>query len=149
MPVSFLAFSSEIYTIIAIIVAGVIWGLPFLFWPFTYIKDSWNFAHFYVRWYDYIGNWVGVVAAIVNLVLFIIDTVNNSTSDTAHTIMTIVYGIVMAVIQFLTWRYLQPLLQYYMNIHGQIEEPEPEVEEKVDVSPFVDFHRQFENIYTF
>ena len=129
-------FDSGTYSIeIMWMVHVVLWGLEAIFWPFTYLKDHWHWALFYLRWYDIGINWAGVIVAFIITILLIVQAATGTSNLIAP---AIIYPLAMGGIEFVTWWYIQPLKQYYNYKFNGVPEEEKEIPFE-DRSPFVDF----------
>ena len=86
----------------------IIFGVPFLLWPFTYIPNTVDFTNYWLHWVDKGANWAGAIFGVAFLILWIVSII--LTPTTAELTTLIYYPIVMGVSLWFTWWFLRGLL---------------------------------------
>jgi hypothetical protein len=100
------------------IIHTAIWGVPLLMWPFTYIETASVFAAFYTKWVDYGMNWGGAAAAFIFFILQAAGAAQTPLSDAVG--WAIAYPFMMGGLLFVSWWFLQGLLDFYAVYYNRL-----------------------------
>ena len=101
------------------IIHTAIWGVALVMWPFTYIATASEFAGFYTYWVDYGMNWGGAAASFLFFILIAAGAAQNPLADAVG--WAIAYPFMMGGLLFVSWWFLQGLLDFYAVYYTRLQ----------------------------